>query len=180
MKQSIRYRQRTCTNQAQIHDFLSKAQTGFLGLVDRLEPYVIPLNFVWKEGSFLFHGAAAGRKIDILNTNPHACFTVSENYGTMVDPIPANTDTAYMSVISTGTIEILKDLDEATSAMQALLDKYVPNYYDSPLSKTHVDKYRSSLGSQTVLFKITPLTITAKENGLDERKEYYPGRTIHD
>lgn len=54
MKQSIRYRQRSCTNQAQISDFLSKAQTGFLGLVDQEEPYVIPLNFVWNEGSFFF------------------------------------------------------------------------------------------------------------------------------
>lgn len=180
MKQSIRYRQRSCTNQAQISDFLSKAQTGFLGLVDQEEPYVIPLNFVWNEGSFFFHGAAAGRKIAIMNTNPHACFTVSENYGTMVDPIPAKTDTAFMSVIAKGIVEIINDLDEAVIAMQALLDKYVPYYYDSPLSKTHVDKYRSSLGSKTVLFKITPITITAKENGLDEQKKYYPGRTIHD
>ena len=62
--------------------------------------------------------------------------TISENYGTMVDPVPAETDTAYMSVVANGLVEIVTDLNEATAAMQAMLDKYVPDYYHTPLSKS--------------------------------------------
>jgi len=179
MVTAIRYNQRTCINERKINNFLSKAQTGFLGLVDQTTPYVIPLNFVWNKGAFFFHGAAEGRKIDIIHNNPNACFTISESYGTMVNPIPAKTDTAYMSVIAEGRIEVVTDLKEATGAMQAMLDKYVPGYYQSSLSKAHVEKYQSSLGSKTVVYKIKPVHMTAKESKLDEQKKYQPGRTIH-
>ncbi|MEH6971511.1 MULTISPECIES: hypothetical protein [Bacillus] len=50
----------------------------------------------------------------------------------------------------------MSDLEEATSAMQALLTKYVPGYYSSPLSKAHVEKYRLSLSSKTAIIKIRP------------------------
>lgn len=78
----------------------------------------------------------------------------------MVDPVPANTDTAYMSVMAFGKIETVTNLDEATSVMQEMLNKYVLGYYDTPLAKSHVEKYRSSLGSKTVIYKIQPTELT--------------------
>ena len=178
MKPAIRMSNRACTDERKIKNFLVSAQTAFLGLVDDNMPYVIPLNFVCKDGIFYFHGANQGKKIDIMKSNVNACMTISENYGTMVDPTPAKTDTAYMSVIANGKVEIITDLDEATAAMQSMLDKYVPNYYKAPLSKTHIDKYQSSLGSKTVIFKIKPLNLTAKENLLTEQLKFYPGRFV--
>lgn len=178
MTTAIRTFKRACTDETQIHKFLREAQTAFLGLVDHSVPYVIPLNYVVKDGIFYFHGANDGRKINIMTANPNACITICENYGTMVDPIPANTDTAYMSVIANGVVEIVRDLDEATVAMQAMLDKYVPGYYQAPLSKTHIDKYQSSLGSKTLVFKIKPTTMTVKEHKLNEQMQYYRGRVV--
>ncbi len=174
----IRQAGRTCTDERKIEAFLSKTKTGFLGLIDNETPYVLPLNYVWSNGSIYIHGAAEGRKIDILRNQPNACFTVSEEYGTIADPIPAMTDTAFMSVIVSGTAEFITDLDEATSVMQAMLNKYVPGYYNAPLSKSHVDRYRSSLGSKTLVIKITPEKLTAKEHPLDESMKYYPGRNV--
>jgi len=104
--------------------------------------------------------------------------TVCESFGTMVDPIPAETDTAYMSVVANGQIEIVTDLNESTAAMQAMLDKYVPSYYLTHLSKTHIEKYQSSLGSKTLVLKVKPITITAKENKLNEQMKFYPGRIV--
>jgi nitroimidazol reductase NimA-like FMN-containing flavoprotein (pyridoxamine 5'-phosphate oxidase superfamily) len=70
-----------------------------------------------------------------------------------------------MSVMAFGHIELLDDLDQATHAMQCMLDKYVTGYYEKPLSKTHLEKYRSSLGSGTLVFKLICSSMTAKENG---------------
>ncbi|WP_458110625.1 pyridoxamine 5'-phosphate oxidase family protein [Bacillus sp. PK6-013] len=180
MAHSIRQKQLVCTDEKKIDQFLTEAQTGYLGMSTDEYPYVIPLNFVWKNGYIYFHGASEGRKMDMLQENPNVCFTVSEQYGTMVHPIPAKTDTAYMSVILFGTASIITDLDEATSAMQALLDKYVPGYYSTPLHKTHVEKYRSSLGSKTVVLKIQPIKITAKENMLNQSMKFENGRTVQE
>lgn len=178
METNIRVKQRACIEDNQIKRFLEDAQTVFLGLVDEHTPYVIPLNYVFKDGYFYFHGANEGRKINIIKNNPNACMTVCETYGTMVDPIPAETDTAYMSVVANGQVEVVTDLNEATAAMQAMLDKYVPNYYLTRLSKTHIEKYQSSLGSKTLVLKVKPIKLTAKEHKLNEQMQYYPGRMV--
>lgn len=178
MDKDIRMKNRACIDEHHIKQFLEHAQTAFLGLVDQHIPYVIPLNYIFKDGSFYFHGANEGRKVAILMTNPNACITICESYGTMVDPIPAKTDTAYMSVIANGEVEIVTDINEATVAMQAMLDKYVPDYYQAPLSKSHIEKYQSSLGSKTLVLKVRPNNLTAKEHKLNEQMQYYPGRVV--
>jgi nitroimidazol reductase NimA-like FMN-containing flavoprotein (pyridoxamine 5'-phosphate oxidase superfamily) len=166
-----------CTDQEKINRFLETEKTGYLGLVDGEMPYVIPLNYVWMDQSIYFHGAAEGRKISIMQLNSNACFTVSADLGTMTNPIPAKTDTSYMSVMVFGRAEQVTNLDEAVMAMQKMLDKYVPGYYDTKLSQTHVEKYRSSLGSYTAIFKIKALELSAKENPFQIEKLFYPGKT---
>lgn len=163
---SVRLKKRECTDEGKIEAFLVQAETGFLGLSDQGMPYVVPLNFVWMKsrGSFYFHGAEEGRKMSIMEQNNEACLTVSASYGTIPDPVPAKTDTAYMSVMAFGKMEPVYDLDEATEAMQAMLNKYAPGYYDSPLARSHVERYRSSMGSRTAVFKLVMRSRTAKEN----------------
>ncbi|MFJ8236026.1 pyridoxamine 5'-phosphate oxidase family protein [Ureibacillus sp. NPDC094379] len=176
--EKIRQEKLSCTDEQRIDQFLSQARTGNLGLTDGEFPYVVPLNFLWMNGAIYFHGAAHGRKIDLIHSNPNCCFTVAEDVGTMVSPIPAKTDTAYMSVMLFGVLETVSDLIEATEAMQGMLDKYVPGYYDKSLSQSHVERYRSSLGSHTVVFKLTPKVRTAKENQLNPQLSFYTGRKV--
>jgi uncharacterized protein len=168
------------TDKEKINKFLAEAKTGYLGLVDQEYPYVVPLNYVWKDESIYIHGAAEGRKMDVIRQNPNACFTVSEDLGTLTDPVPAMTDTAYISVMIFGKIEMVTDLDEVTAAMQEMLNKYVPGYYHSPLAKSHVEKYRSSLGSRTAVLKLHLESLSAKANELNEKTKFYPGRTVTD
>ncbi|WP_442593532.1 pyridoxamine 5'-phosphate oxidase family protein [Neobacillus sp. D3-1R] len=174
----IRMKKLECTNQEKINTFLENTDTGFLGLSLNDFPYVVPLNFVWHNGNIYFHGASEGKKMEILAENQNVCFTVSASYGTMTDPVPAKTDTAYMSVMIFGEAKTLTDLPKATAVMQKMLEKYVPDYYDQPLSQTHVERYRSSLGSKTSIIEIKTDNLTAKENELVEEKRYYKGRTV--
>ncbi|WP_180321126.1 pyridoxamine 5'-phosphate oxidase family protein [Neobacillus mesonae] len=175
----IRKKNLECKDQERINSFLYQEKTGFLGLVDDKLPYVIPLNFVWMDGAIYFHGAVEGRKVNIIGENAKACFTVSANQGTLTDPVPAETDTAYMSVMIFGEVELVTKLEESVKAMQQMLDKYVPGYYDKPLSSSHVEKYRSSLGSCTVIYKIKTLEMSAKENPMQLDKLFYHGKTQH-
>ena len=175
---TIRQEKLACRDNEQIQQFLSTARTGCLGLADGENPYVVPLNFIWMNNALYFHGAAQGRKVNIIQTNPNCCFTIYEEYGTMANPIPAKTDTAYMSVMLFGVLEEVNDLTEATAVMQAMLDKYVPSYYDNSLSQAHIEKYRSSLGSHTVVFRLTPNVWTAKENQLNPELSFYQGRNM--
>lgn len=174
----MRMTARMCRDEKKVHSFLSKSQTGYLGLSVGDMPYIVPLNYVWHEGNIYFHGATMGRKMDMLQRNANATFVLSENFGTMANPTPAHTDTAYLSVMLFGKVEIVNDLTEATSAMQQLLDKYVPHYYKLPLSANHLERYQSTLGSKTAVLKLVPSEITAKENVMDDERAFYIGRKV--
>lgn len=111
-----------------------------------------------------------------MRDNPEVCFTVCEEYGTITDPVPAKTDTAYMSVMIFGQAEPISDLDEATHVLQELINKYVPGYYNRRLSKQHVEKYRSAVfGGPVQVYRVIPHHITAKESPIEAEKMYKRG-----
>jgi nitroimidazol reductase NimA-like FMN-containing flavoprotein (pyridoxamine 5'-phosphate oxidase superfamily) len=176
--EQMRQKKMEWTDEEQISICLTTCRTGYLGLSDGREPYVIPLNFVWFNKSIYFHGADEGRKVRIMEVNSSGCFTICEELGTMSNPVPAKTDTAYWSIMAFGNIERVTEVEEARNVMQQMLDKYVPGYYNKPLASSHLEKYRSSLGSKTAIYKLCPTQITGKENPLNEKARFTAGRTI--
>lgn len=170
---------RECKDQKKIEDFLRNSRVGHLGLSDRKYPYVVPLNYVWLNDKIYFHGAEGGRRNQIMKDNAEVCFTVCVEYGTITDPVPAKTDTAYMSVMLFGEAEVVTDLEESTSMLQEMMDKYVPGYYSRQLPKQHVDKYRSSVyGSAVQVYRIEPHHLTAKESPIEEGKMFKPSSVL--
>ena len=160
-----------------IEHLLRTSRVGYLGLVDGDEPYVVPLNFIWHREAIYVHGAQYGRKASLMSQSPKAAFTVAHEIGTITHPVPAKTDTAYLSTMVFGRISMVEDLNEATSALEAMLCKYVPGYYDSPLHSGHVQSYVSGAGSHVAVYRLQPERITAKENPEDMSVMFHPGRT---
>ncbi len=164
----VRYMQRNCTDKEKIENLLLQERTGVLGMVNGTFPYAIPMNYVWHKGSVYFHGMGSGKKEDILSQSPSVCFTVSKEHGTVIDPVPCHADTAYMSVMLFGKAEKVTDSEEATEALQKIVEKYMPGYYSNPLTNNFVEKYRSSLDKNPVsVYRITLEGITAKENSVE-------------
>ncbi|MHB8156166.1 MAG: pyridoxamine 5'-phosphate oxidase family protein [Desulfocucumaceae bacterium] len=49
---------------------------GRLGLSINDMPYVIPISYVYFENSIYFHSSDGGKKVQMVNKNPHICFEV--------------------------------------------------------------------------------------------------------
>jgi len=72
-----------------------------------------------------------------------------------------------------GQAEPITDLDEATHVLQEMMNKYVPGYYNRPLSKQHVEKYRSAVfGGPVQVYRVIPSHMTAKESPIEAEKMY--------
>ena len=167
----VRYETRKVTDKSKIEAFLQQARVGHLGMVDGNRPYVVPLNFIWMDGKIYFHGASGGRRNRVIKDNPEVCFTVCEEYGTVVDPVPADVDIAYMSVMIFGKAQPITDLGETTRILQEIVNKFVPGYFSQPLSEQYIDKLRSPVfGGLVQVYQIEPYHITAKENPVEEGK----------
>lgn len=159
-----------------IHDLLSNAKVGYLGLSDEEGTYVVPLNFVWINDVLYFHSSDDGRKSDALKSSGRVCFTISEDLGTIAHPVPADIGTAYTSVMVFGRVKLIDDIKEATIALQGMLDKFVPGYFEDKLAERFVEKYRSSLNSKTVVYCLVPDQITAKEALSEPSELFFTGR----
>lgn len=172
---SVRYKVRECKDQKKIETFLRNSRVGHLGLSDGKYPYVVPLNYVWLNDKIYFHGAGEGRRNQIMKENAEVCFTVCAEYGTITNPVPAKTDTSYISVMIFGEAEPVMDLEESTCVLQEMMDKYVPGYYNRALSKQHVDKYRSAVyGTAVQVYRIKLHHLTAKESPIEEEMMFKP------
>jgi nitroimidazol reductase NimA-like FMN-containing flavoprotein (pyridoxamine 5'-phosphate oxidase superfamily) len=100
---------------------LRQETLGYLGLAAGGWPYVVPLNYVYAEGTILFHCALAGEKLDDIRANPQVCFTVAHQTGRVRDHAgqnPCHVDSD--SVICFGRARIV----EAVEERQALLDVF--------------------------------------------------------
>jgi nitroimidazol reductase NimA-like FMN-containing flavoprotein (pyridoxamine 5'-phosphate oxidase superfamily) len=162
--QQIRYTQRICTDKEKIDALLKRARVGVLGLSTPEYPYAVPVHFVWYGGSVYFHGMGSGKKEELLARSPSVCFTVYEEAGTLVDPVPCHADTAYLSVMLFGKIQKVTG-GQAAAALQKLVEKFLPGYYQQEISGVLVEKYRSALdGNAVAVYRLVPVELTAKEN----------------
>jgi nitroimidazol reductase NimA-like FMN-containing flavoprotein (pyridoxamine 5'-phosphate oxidase superfamily) len=175
LMEQVAYTRRNCTDRGKIETFLYRARTGVLGLAGDIFPYAVPVNYVWHNGSVYFHGVGSGKKENILFQKPPVCFMVYEEYGTVTDPVPCHADTAYLSVMIFGEAEKVADSEEAAAALQMLLEKYMPDYYNHPLTGALIEKYRSSLdGNAVSVYRIRPREMTAKENSVEADQFFNP------
>lgn len=109
-----------------IKEILEKSPRGVLALNGEDDyPYAFPLNFVYDEEnqSIYFHGTKTGYKIDCIEKNPKACFTVILEDGLADDGWSKITS----SVVAYGLVEEIEDQEFARAAMINLAKKYYPN-----------------------------------------------------
>ena len=92
---------------------LSDCRIGRLGCVDNGEPYVVPINYVFEDGTIYSH-SLPGRKIDALRAHPRACLQVDE----------IENDFNWRSVIAYGDFEEIRTPSERRSILDKLLARF--------------------------------------------------------
>ena len=110
--------------------FLNSQQVGRVCSIDGSGfPQIIPMNFVYADGSIYMHSHPFGEKLDNIRRNPqvgfevdqHVCFLPSYYF----HPTDASqADTLYVSVVIKGRAELIEDGKEKARALNALMEKY--------------------------------------------------------
>jgi nitroimidazol reductase NimA-like FMN-containing flavoprotein (pyridoxamine 5'-phosphate oxidase superfamily) len=96
---------------AEIEQLLHTARVGRLGCVVDGDPYVVPINYEFRDGAVYGH-SLPGLKISALRENPRACVQVDQ----------IETDLRWRSVLAFGNFEELKD--QRQEALTRLMAKY--------------------------------------------------------
>ncbi len=115
-------------NESETLELMAAAKVGHLGCVVEDEPYVVPINYLFEDGSLFAHSTMGGvsinhvvyghslmgRKIRALRTHPRACLQVEE----------IGDDFRWRSAIVFGDFEEIRQEPERTQVMRQLLERY--------------------------------------------------------
>jgi len=108
----------------EIVEIIRKAPVCRLGLCRDNVPYVVPLNFGYRDGCLFLHCAKEGRKMDMIRANPRVCFEIDTDVEVVRAEQPCDWGMRFSSVIGFGTASVLEDPEERKQGLDAIMDHY--------------------------------------------------------
>ena len=135
-------------------ELIKTAEYGFLATAgEDIQPYCIPISYVYHDNYIYFHCANAGYKIDNINFNNKVCFSIAGETSPIYDK---GFTTYYKSAVIFGKAQKVEDNDEKRNALYKLCEKYLPEHMD----KAEEDINRSF--NITAVYKIIISEISGK------------------
>jgi nitroimidazol reductase NimA-like FMN-containing flavoprotein (pyridoxamine 5'-phosphate oxidase superfamily) len=121
----MRRNEKEIKNREEIEAIIRQAEVCHLGLSENNRPYVIPMNFGFRDNCLYFHCAKSGKKLDIIRKNNQVCVEMDIDHELVMESDVACEGTAkYRSVIGFGRAYILRDSDEKILGLNAIMDHY--------------------------------------------------------
>jgi len=111
----------------EIEKIILSCNTCFLGLSDSTgQPYVIPMNFGYKDGTIYLHSGQFGRKWEIMHANPKACITfcLGDELAHQDEQVACSWRMKSSSVIAEGMIEFVEDFEEKKDVLKIFMEHY--------------------------------------------------------
>jgi nitroimidazol reductase NimA-like FMN-containing flavoprotein (pyridoxamine 5'-phosphate oxidase superfamily) len=124
----MRRKDREITDPLEIIKVIDKCDVCRIGLSDGNVPYIVPLNFgydyIGGKLTLYFHGAKEGKKLEIIQRNPAACFEMDCSHKLIVADAPEKYTMEFESVMGNGRIHICTGKAEKTHALTRLMKTY--------------------------------------------------------
>lgn len=115
------------TEQEKIKEIIKECNICFLGVADTDgTPYVLPMNFGYKEGVVYLHSAPEGQVIEIVNKNNKVCVTFCTDSKIVAQhpQVACSYRMKSKSVIVWGEVEFVDDITEKEEALNILMSHY--------------------------------------------------------
>lgn len=152
----MRRKEKEITDKKIIDSILHDALVCRIALSHNNVPYIVPMNFGYKDNILYLHSANTGKKIDILKENNIICFEVDINEKLVSADRACNWGMCYKSVVGQGTASFIIDKSEKIIALNTIMEKYSG-------STMHTFPESGIAGLTVIKVKIT--SISGKQSG---------------
>ena len=139
-----------------IKSALNRAVVCRLGLTENDMPYIVPMNFGYKDNCLYFHSAPIGKKIEIIKKNNQVCFEIDIDHELVITESACNATMKYLSIIGSGKAELIDDFERKQKALEIIMDHYTPKKIHD-FSKKMIEKI--------VIIKVKIEEMTGKISG---------------
>jgi nitroimidazol reductase NimA-like FMN-containing flavoprotein (pyridoxamine 5'-phosphate oxidase superfamily) len=122
----MRRKDKEVTSRDWMTDVLDKGIWIELAMADKEGwPYIVPLNYGFKDDFIVVHGAREGKKIDLLKENNKVAFNVAiDTEVVRNEEDPSEFSMKYRSVSGLGTASFIENIEEKREALKILMDHY--------------------------------------------------------
>lgn len=119
-------------------------------------PYTLPVHYIYLDGKIYLHGLPKGQKLANIAADSRVSFNVYDMTGFIMDDGGkiCDTNTAYESVVISGTAALITDNARKKSVLDGIIAKYTPRMAGAA--------YPDNMLSGTAVVEITPKSITGK------------------
>lgn len=157
MGTQLRRRDKEVTDKSIILDIFKKGKFCHLSMVDGRRPYLITMNYGYRNNTLYFHSALEGRKIEVLRANPEVCFQViTETRLTTGEDACDDWTMKYKSVLGYGQVVFIESSEEKIEALNILMDQYTTR---GPFD------FKPARLEETAIFKVEITGLTGKMSG---------------
>jgi len=121
----MRRNDRKITDNKEIEKILTESHICRLGLSYENIPYVVPVNFGYKDNSLYIHCAPHGKKLSIIEKNPTVCFEIEKDVEVVSNREDAcRCTTHYKSLIGMGKATILTEVVDKINALDVIMQQH--------------------------------------------------------
>ncbi len=135
------------TDQKSIDEIIAKADVCYMGMVEENDkPYVVAMNFGYRDRTFYFHTAKTGRKVEIWKKNPDVCLTLDilHALNKRHEHVACSYSMKYKSVMAFGKLEIVDDPELKREYLNLIMKQYTGrddfNYNDPAVNNVLIAK----------------------------------------
>jgi len=152
----MRKKEKEIKDKSGIESIIKRATVCRIALSEDNVPYVVPLNFGYKDNFLYFHSAKEGRKIDMIRKNKNVCFEIDIDSEPIEAEYPCNWSMKYYSIIGFGEAFVVEDLEEKREALDIIME-----HYSGKSSFEYPEKIINSLA----VIKVRIESMTGKKSG---------------
>ncbi|NYT13393.1 MAG: pyridoxamine 5'-phosphate oxidase family protein [Candidatus Methanofastidiosa archaeon] len=121
---------REITDMGEIEKIINNAKVIRVAVCENNRPYIVPLNFGYKEKCIYIHSSKKGMKIDILKKNNNVSFEVDGDHKLVLSDKACDFSMAYKSVIGFGRAYFISNLIQKKQALDIIMAHYSSGFFD--------------------------------------------------
>jgi len=120
----MRRSEKEIIDKVEIEDIIRRAEICRLALSVSDQPYIVPVNFGYKDNCLYIHSAIAGQKIEMLKRNNRVSFEMEIGAEVILEETACDCRARYKSVIGTGRAYLVDDPEGKRKGLDILMAHY--------------------------------------------------------
>lgn len=151
----MRRKEKVITDRNEILNVLASEKICRIAFADGKTPYLVPVNYGYKDNALYVHSAKEGRKIEIIKENNTVCFEIEHDVQIVRADNACRWTTLYTSIIGYGRAELVTDTPSVMNALDVIMKQQ---------SGQETWSYDEAILKNVAIIKITIASISGKRS----------------